>query len=303
MNVLNFGSLNIDYVYKVPHIVKPGETIKAFRRNIYAGGRGLNQSIAMARAGLHVFHAGCVGKEAQNAPLSEKTILLSTLQENNVNIEYIKVVEGNSGHTVIQEENCGSCSIMIYNGANYLITKSHIDEVLHMFKENDLLVLQNEINNLSYIMEKANTIGMKILFNPSPYTDDIKDLPINLVTYFAVNEFEGRNLFNTTENDEIITNAKKIYPDCNILLTLGDIGALYYSDGVIVYQSAYMTKIIDTTVAGDTFLGYFVHGLVNDVPMKNALDIAAKAASIAISRHGAADTIPSMDELRYGRHC
>ena len=295
MNVLNFGSLNIDYVYKVSHIVKPGETIKAFRRNIYAGGKGLNQSIAMARAGVPVFHAGCVGEE--------KNFLLSTLQENSVNTEYIKVVDGNSGHTVIQEENNGQCSVMIYSGANYLITKTHIEEVLNMFKENDILILQNEINNLKYIMEKAYDIGMKILFNPSPYTDEIKDLPLNLVSYFVVNEYEGRNLFNTTENDEIITNAKKMYPDCNILLTLGDIGALYYSDGVIVYQSAYMTKIIDTTVAGDTFLGYFVHGLINDVPMKNALDIAAKAASIAISRYGSVETIPTMDELRYSKQC
>ena len=290
MNVLNFGSLNIDYVYGVSHIVKPGETIKALSRSILAGGKGLNQSIAMARAGVDVFHAGCVGKE--------RTLLLRTLQEENIITEFILILNTDSGHTIIQVEDGGQNCIIVNGGANQRIPKSHIDIVMRRFSKNDILLLQNEINNLTYIMEKAYMAGMQIIFNPSPYIDEIKKLPLYTVSYFVVNENEGLKLFDATCIEDIIPQASQQYPGSRVLLTMGEKGAMYYENGAIIRQSAYKVQSVDSVAAGDTFLGYFVHGLTRDLPIDKTLDNAAKAAAITVTRHGAAMSIPKMEELK-----
>jgi len=290
MNVLNFGSLNVDYVYGVSHIAKPGETIKALSRNIFAGGKGLNQSVSMSRAGVDVFHAGCVGNES--------TLLLRTLQEENIDTEFVLALNADSGHTIIQVEDGGQNCIIVNGGANQKIPKSHVDIVIRRFAKNDLLVLQNEISNLAYIMEKAYTTGMQIIFNPSPYIDDIKKLPLYTVSYFVVNEDEGLKLFDAEVIEDIIPNASQQYPGCRVLLTMGENGAMYYENGAIIRQPAYTVKSVDSVAAGDTFLGYFVHGLTRDLPIDKTLDNAAIAAAITVTRHGAAMSIPRMEELK-----
>ena len=290
MNVLNFGSLNIDYVYGVSHIAKPGETVKALSRNVFAGGKGLNQSIAMARAGVDVFHAGCIGKE--------RTLLLRTLQEENIDTEFIMTLNTDSGHTIIQVEDGGENCIIVNGGANQRIPKNHIDLVMRRFTKNDILVLQNEINNLAYIMEKAYMTGMQIIFNPSPYVDDIKKFPLYTISYFVVNEDEGMKLFDATCLEDIIPHASQQYHGSRVLLTMGKQGAMYYENGAIIRQPAHKVKSVDSVAAGDTFLGYFVHGLTRDLPIDKTLDNAALAASITVTRHGAAMSIPKMEELK-----
>ena len=290
MNVLNFGSLNVDISYNVSHIAKPGETIKALGRSIIAGGKGLNQTVAMARAGVDVFHAGCVGKE--------RTLLLRTLQEENVVTEFILALNMDTGHTIIQIEDGGQNCIIVNGGANQKIPKSHIDIVMRRFLKNDILLLQNEINNLAYIMEKAYISGMQIIFNPSPYADDIRTLPLYTVSYFVVNEYEGKKLFSASCIEEIIPFASQQYPGCRVLLTLGENGAMYYENGVIIRQPAHPVDVVDPAAAGDAFLGYFIHGLTRDLPIDKTLNNAAIAAAITVSRHGAAMSIPKMEEVK-----
>ena len=130
---LCFGSLNIDYVYDVPHILRPGETLASTNRSIYPGGKGLNQSIALAKAGVATFHAGAVGEGGE--------LLLETLQDSGVDTRFVRTIEGLSGHTVIQRETSGQNNIILYGGSNQAITEEQIDETLQYFSSGDYLFL------------------------------------------------------------------------------------------------------------------------------------------------------------------
>ena len=145
MKVLNFGSLNLDYVYSVDHMVAPGETLASSGMNTFCGGKGLNQSIALAKAGVDVYHAGMIGEEGD--------ILLKACKEGGVNADYIKSIPGKSGHTIIQVDKNGQNCILLYGGANRSITKEYVDEVLAHFEKGDILLLQKAIYMLDYIID------------------------------------------------------------------------------------------------------------------------------------------------------
>ena len=147
MKVLNFGSLNLDYVYQVESILIPGETQASKDRKTFCGGKGLNQSIALAKAGIPVFHAGMIGEEGD--------ILLETCRENGVNTDFIRKIQGPGGHTVIQVDKNGQNCILLFGGSNRSITREFVDEVLSAFEKGDILLLQNEINELDYIIDQA----------------------------------------------------------------------------------------------------------------------------------------------------
>lgn len=290
MKILNFGSLNVDYVYDVPHFVQAGETLTALDRNVFAGGKGLNQSIALAKAGMEVYHAGCVGEDGG--------ILLDALHGAQINTDYIYKLQGQpSGHTMIQVNRAGENCIVVYGGANHRITKEQIDHTLDGFTTGDYLVLQNEINNMPYLMQRASKQGMRIVLNPSPFDEKIALLPLDVVHYLVVNEIEGALLADTSVPEELFKRVRCMYPNIQILLTLGSEGAMFF-DGVNCYkQASYPVKPVDTTAAGDTFLGYFLAGVAGGSGIAAALNLAAKAASITVSKKGAADSIPYISQL------
>ena len=161
MRILNFGSLNLDYVYQVDHFVQPGETLSAQSRAVKAGGKGLNQSVALSRAGAAVCHAGCFGADG--------VVLKDLLEENGVDTAFLLPVPEAQGHTVIQVSPEGENCILLYGGSNRCIPEEHIRRVLGSFSRGDWLVLQNEINSLPLIVELASARGLQIVLNPSPY--------------------------------------------------------------------------------------------------------------------------------------
>lgn len=290
MKTLNFGSLNVDYVYDVPHFVQAGETLTALARNVFAGGKGLNQSIALARAGMKVHHAGCVGEDGG--------ILLNALHAANINTDYVYRLDGQaSGHTMIQVNQAGENCIVVYGGANHLISQTQIDHTLRGFGTGDYLVLQNEISNMPYLMRRASEQGMSIVLNPSPADEKINLLPLDTVRYLVVNEIEGALLAGTSVPEELLKRLRSRYPNMQILLTIGSAGAMFF-DGVNCYkQPAYPVKTVDTTAAGDTFLGYFLAGVADGSGIAAALNLAARAASVAVSKKGASDSIPYRSQL------
>ena len=148
IKILNFGSCNIDYVYSIDHIVKAGETETTHKMSVFPGGKGLNQSIAAARAGVKIYHAGCVGCDGD--------ILTKILAESGADISYIKRTPEKNGHAIIQVSKEGENSIFLFPGSNELITEDYIDNVLSGFGKGDILLLQNEISNVDYIAEKAH---------------------------------------------------------------------------------------------------------------------------------------------------
>lgn len=289
MKILNFGSLNYDYVYRVKTILKPGETQKAISRELYFGGKGLNQSIALSKAGLKVYHAGNIGRDGDD--------LKKYLNDYNVNTEYINKVDDLTGHTVIQVSDDAENSILYYSGANYKNEKNYIDYVLEKFDKGDILLLQNEINCIDYLIDKAAEKEMRIFFNPSPFNDDIKLCDLSKIDIFLVNEIEGFQITGYSKKEEILKEFNRKYPKSKVMLTLGKNGNCYMEDGEIYNQDIYKVKAIDTTAAGDTFTGYFIYGIVNELEITDILKLASKASALAVTREGAAPSIPTFKEV------
>lgn len=287
--VLCFGSLNIDYVYKVKHIARVGETIFSSERNVFSGGKGLNQSVALGKAGAEVYHAGCAGSDGQ--------FLLEILRNAGVDTGFIHVLpEQLTGHAIIQNDRDGNNCIVIHSGANQLITEEDIDHTLSHFAAGDYLVLQNEINNIPYIIKQASAREMKIVLNPSPLNEDIQRVALSGVDLLFVNEIEASEITGKGQDDidGMIDALKRIG---KTVLTLGDKGAVYIEDKKTVYQQIYKVKAVDTTAAGDTFTGYFLAGILRGDSAEAALDMAAKAAAITVSGRGAAPSIPTMEQV------
>lgn len=289
VRVLNYGSLNIDYVYSVPHIVRPGETISAMALDTFPGGKGLNQSVALARAGANVCHGGKVGANGG--------FLLEILKENHVDCSFLLESDGPNGSAMIQRDQNGQNSIICYAGSNGEITKEEIDRALEGFSEGDVLVSQNEISHVPYLIEQAGKRGMKIAFNPSPIDDRIRGMDLTPVTWLIINEVEGYELTHEKEPEQIITKLLKQYPQMSVILTLGEDGAVFCNKEKKIVQKAYTVNVKDTTAAGDTFLGYFVGSTVTGESVETALDRAASASAIAVGREGAVPSIPHLREL------
>lgn len=289
MKVLNFGSLNLDYVYSVDHMVAPGETLSSAKREVFCGGKGLNQSIALAKAGVPVFHAGLVGPEGG--------MLLDAAKEAGVNLKHTKTIETSTGHAIIQIDKNGQNCILLYGGANQEMTVEFIDEVLSDFDAGDIILLQNEINLLDYIIGRAYERGMKIILNPSPFNDLVEKCDLSKVYLFFANEVEGYQITGEKEPEAILAAVKEKYPGAKIVLTLGGDGAVYQDDEICVSQDVFPVEVVDTTAAGDTFTGYFISSMIKGMDPADGLKLASKASSIAVSRKGAAPSIPVVAEV------
>lgn len=294
MKILNFGSLNIDYVYQMDHFVREGETISSDSLEIFCGGKGLNQSLALSKSGVKVWHAGAVGE-------LDGEILTQQLEQFGIDTKNIKRVKNKTGHAIIQKNQAGQNGILLYGGANQEITKNQVDQVLNEFGKGDFLILQNEINEVGYIMEQAYGKGMRIVLNPSPMNRKIWSYPLHYVEFFILNEIEAGDICQKSGSGrELLDQLTEKFPNAKILLTLGQDGSLYKDGDQVYEQEIYRVKVVDTTGAGDTFTGYFIGGLALGETPDQALDHAAKAASIAVSRAGAAPSIPTRDEVLNG---
>lgn len=287
--ILNFGSLNMDYVYSVEHIVQPGETISALNRAVFCGGKGLNQSVAAARAGAPVFHAGKIGTGGD--------ALLRECEKYGIDTSCVQISQEETGHTFIQVDKNGQNSIVLFGGSNRTIERSHIDRVLANFSSGDFLILQNEINSLAYIMEQAARRGMRIILNPSPCDQAVLGCDLSLVAWLVLNEVEGEQITGEREPDAVLRSLAERYPKTGFVLTLGDKGAYCLSGTERVFQPSFPVRPVDTTAAGDTFLGYFAAGLVEGLPLPRVMEQAAAAAAIAVTRAGAAPSIPDYHEV------
>lgn len=289
MKILNFGSLNIDKVYAVEEIVKGGETIDSVSFSESVGGKGLNQSIAVAKAGGNIMHAGCVGKDGE--------ILLQALKDNNVDTSLIKTVETASGQAIIQVDKHGQNCIILFHGANYEVDKAYIDEVMQDFAQGDILILQNEISNIDYIIEVAKAKQMKIYLNPSPINENLNKYNMQAIDGIFVNEHEGAYLADKEKVEEILDSLANKYPELEIILTFGDKGAYYRHKDINIFQPAYKVDAVDTTAAGDTFTGYFIALRQQGKSIEESLQKASKASSITVSRKGASISIPKIAEV------
>lgn len=294
MKVLNFGSLNLDYVYQVPHFVQPGETLSAAEQAVNAGGKGLNQSIALARAGAAVYHAGCIG----SAGLSLKKLL----EENDVSTEFLKETEALQGNAVIQVTPSGENSILLFGGSNQAVTKAQVDETLAAFGSEDALILQNEINEIPYIVEKAYERGMTIVLNPSPFNEKLDDVDMEKISWFLVNEIEAEQISGEADPEKAWAVIHEKYPKTSAVITLGKSGSMAFKvkeNGAVEKAAveAFTVKAVDTTAAGDTYTGYFIQALISGKALEESMRIASMASAISVTRKGAAPSVPMREEV------
>ena len=295
MKVLNFGSLNLDYVYAVDHFVRPGETLASRSQQVNPGGKGLNQSIALARAGAGVFHAGCVGAGGGS--------LRALLSENGVDVTWLADTPALQGNAVIQVVPSGENSILLFGGSNRCVTEEQVRRTLAAFDPWDYLVLQNEINLLPLIVEEARTRGLRIALNPSPWDESLGDVDFGALTWLLVNEVEAGQLSGSQDPERAWTLLHERYPALSLLVTLGGAGSAAWqvTEAGIEHarQEAFPVQAVDTTAAGDTYTGYFIAALTEGRPLAECMRRASLAAALSVTRPGAAPSIPTRSDLLF----
>lgn len=289
IKVLNIGSINIDYVYQMKAFVKAGETVASTRMDTYLGGKGANQSVALAKAGVAVRHAGNIAKT--------DGWIIDQLSGWGVDTRFIFDDYETTGHAIIQVDSEGENAIFLHGGANLEFTESQIIELLSHYNKGDILILQNEINLVPFIIKEAHKRGLQIFVNPAPMTHKVKSWPLEMIDFLVINESEGAALSGKQEDKEIIDKLLLDYPDTNIIYTMGSNGSIYTDKNQQINQAAEQVMAVDTTSAGDTFIGYFIAGIVRGLSIRECLEQATKASAVTVTRAGGAVSIPLMEEL------
>ncbi len=297
MKVMFYGSMNIDHTYRVDHIALPGETQPAVSLSVGAGGKGANQCAAFAKAlgeeRPQLFFAGKCGEDGR--------FIKDLLSELGADVSHVASCE-HTGSAVIQLDRNGQNSIIIYGGGNTQIEKDEIVSALAELSGGDILCLNAEINALDFIMEQALEKGLMIVFNPSPITPELRELPLGRCMLLVLNEIEGRVMAELPEGasyEEILEALRAKYPESMIVLTMGSEGSYFAFRETKLRCPVKDTVVADTTCAGDTFLGYFLAGLIEGKAPADCLKLATAASSITVSRPGAMLSVPFRRELDF----
>ena len=298
--LLNIGSINIDYVYQVPHFLRAGETLEAVSRAIFMGGKGLNQSVAAKRSGLEVIHLGVLGADG--------TFLRDFMQTEGIDVRFLRTDNTlPTGHTVIQVTPDAENAILYFAGTNHAIDRELVKKALQTLSPGDFVLMQNEVNDVAFFLNEAKKLGLVTVFNPAPYSPEVLNYPLDQVDVLIVNETEARGILGAdlADDDEILKSLRERFPHAAIFLTLGKRGMKCDLGQGLQPMSfkAFKVKAVDTTGAGDTFVGYAVRALMayrktNDIDVfKTEIETAMLAAAMSVTREGAVPSIPKIDEL------
>ena len=282
--ILNFGSINLDLVYRVPHMPAPGETLSATDHQRHLGGKGVNQSIAASHAGAAVRHIGCVGEDG--------AWVRDQMTGFGLSLEDIQTVSAPTGHAVICVDDAGENQIIIASGANLEFTARQIETSLDQADPNtDWVICQNETNLVHELADMAASKGFKIAYSAAPFDAEHAIPMLDKITLLAVNEGEAAALELALDQDP------RTLALPYLLITKGGDGAEVITPDKTYTQSSFPVTPVDTTGAGDTFLGAFVAELTQTEDPAAALRFASAAAAIQVTRPGAAPAIPKRAEV------
>lgn len=286
----NLGSINIDHVYRVAHFVQPGETLASADLQTLLGGKGANQSLALARAGAKVCHIGCISQS--------DTWAVDMLKSSGVDVSGIIQIEEASGHAIIQVDDAGENAILLHGGANQALSDTHIAATLDKSKAGDFLLMQNECNGLEQAMCIANDKQMKIAFNPAPMTSSVERLDLTVCDVLIVNEIEAQQLSGASTEEHATKTLLERFPNVQLVLTQGSRGASWYHQGQHEFVAASKVDVVDTTAAGDTFVGYFLAAIdKNGGDALAGLHKACAASALAVTVAGASSSIPNNESV------
>ncbi|MDE0659397.1 MAG: ribokinase [Gammaproteobacteria bacterium] len=292
--LVNLGSLCIDHVYRVPAFTGSGETVSSATHEVFPGGKGLNQSIAAARAGIDVVHVGCIGEDG--------VWLKETLAAEGVDVTGLRVVDGSTGHAVIQVNEAGQNAIVIFGGTNRALDADDIEAAVARVERCDWLMLQNEINDLDLVLRSAKERGCQVAFNVAPVDGREAAYDLSCVGLLIVNEIEAAALAGTDAPDEdwsgVMAALATRAPKAAIVLTLGSDGLVYSEGAGLASLPAYSVSAVDETAAGDAFIGYLMGSLIRGESMRDALRMGSAAGALAVTRAGAASSLPAEADVR-----
>ncbi|MFA6287057.1 MAG: ribokinase [Opitutaceae bacterium] len=287
--ILNLGSVNIDHVYHLSHFVRPGETLASMHYKRGTGGKGLNQSVALARAGAIVAHIGRIGSDGH--------WIRGWLREAGIECSLLETSESATGHAVIQVAPSGENSIILHAGANHDLAPASVALALGSFSPGDHFLCQNETSAVPESLAMARERGLSTWFNPAPFTSGVAGYPLECVDWLVLNETEGASLSGQTSPQTILASLHGKYPRARIVLTLGSAGVICAEGDTIHHAAPPPVRAMDTTAAGDTFIGYLAAGIMAGLPVPDALDRACRAAALSVTRPGAATSVPYAREL------
>lgn len=298
--LLNIGSINIDYVYRVPHFLRAGETLEADTRDIFMGGKGLNQTVAAARSGIEVAHAGVLGEDGR--------FLYDFIKSAGINVDFLRIDPCTpSGHTVIQVTPDAENAILYFAGTNHALTHELIASALDYLEKGDVVLLQNEVNDVAFSLTEAKKRELFTVFNPAPFSPKVLAYPLDKVDVLIVNETEAQGILGTEirDKEKLLEGLKSRLPHALIFLTLGAKGMSCVIPDIDrkLHFNAYKVDAVDTTGAGDTFVGYAMRAVMSyfdrgyDSQFETLIQEAMLAAAVSVTRAGAVPSIPSLNEL------
>lgn len=285
MAVYNLGSINVDHVYQVARLPEPGETISASALMTNLGGKGANQSIAAARAGAHVRHIGAVGPDGEWA--------INRLKSAGIDTDYIAKIEAPTGHAIINVDAAAENAIVIFPGANAAQDSANLKAGLADAGEGDLLLLQNETSHSVTAAKLGAAKGLRVIYSAAPFDPDSTSEILPHVSVLVLNELECRQL------GTALGKPIQDFGADHVVVTKGAAGAEWHdiAAGKIIQTASFPVTPVDTTGAGDTFLGYLAAGIDQGLEIADSMRRAAAAAAIKVTRKGAAQAIPTSAEV------
>ncbi len=289
MKILNFGSLAHHYIYKVDHFVRPFEQQVAKERKQFPGGKGLFQSVALARAGVDVMHAGIIGEDGR--------LLKEYLERNGVDCRTIKQVPGLCGHAVIQVNPDLESHSLVFGGTNHQWHVDDFAQCLEHANPGDIVLIQNEINGISELIEQAKAKGLFVVFNVAPACENVRAYPLDLVDIFVMNESQGQTITQKHVVEEVLRELLLRFPKAAFVLTLGSKGARYIDQKQRITIPAEIGHEVSHLAVGDSFLGYFLASMLKGLPVESCLKKAIRAARICLETRGAVESIPFDSQL------
>jgi len=281
MTIYNLGSINIDHAYHVPNLPRPGETVAAAELITGLGGKGANQSIAIARAGGQVAHIGAVGQDG--------AWTVEALRAAGVDTGAVRVTDVPTGHAMITVDAAAENTIVLFPGANTQIEEPQIAVALRKAVPGNWLLLQNETNAGVAAARMARDKGLRVAYCAAPFDAAAVAEILPFADLLSVNEGEAAQVRAKLPGAALA--------GCDLLVTYGARGAAFISSDRSVNAAAFKVDPVDTTGAGDTFLGYALAGFDAGLTIETALRRASAAAALQVTRPGAAEAIPTAREV------
>lgn len=287
MTVFNLGSINLDYFYKTPHLPRAGETLAALDFSAGLGGKGANQSVALAHGGAKVIHIGQIHKDDEAH--------ISLLASAGVDLRHLARGDVPTGHAIVMiDEASGENQIILMQGANIAMTPEMIQATLDEAEAGDWALTQNETNLNDVFLQEAKKRGLNICYSAAPFVKDKLLALLDVIDLLVVNEGEAEEI------EAALARPPEAWGIGHVIITKGAEGASYYGTDGTFFQPSEKVKAVDSTGAGDTYLGFLLAQLSNGQTIKQAMAIASKAAGLQVTRYGTADAIPTLDEIQQG---